>query len=142
MKSTLKLIVLLLIVLGTSCKKDNAEAKRKLAALTKAGWLTLKIEEKNADGSWKDVTGNPSPLDVDNLLIFRADGYCEVNEGPLKFPGNPQISFSGQWTFKDNATKIQVINDNLMEILELNDTKLQVLIVNLSPVRRFTFGHP
>ncbi len=142
MKSALKLFVLLLVVLGTSCKKDNAEAKRRLASLTKAGWLTLKIEEKNTDGSWKDITPAYSALEADNQLIFRDNGYCEINEGELKFPGNAQIAFSGEWTFTDNASKIQIIGGNLMEILELNDTKLQVLITKYSPVQRYTFGHP
>lgn len=142
MKSALKLFVVLLVILGTSCKKDNAEAKRRLAALTKAPWIILKIEEKNADGSWKDITGNPSPIDADNLRIFGAYGYYEENEGPLKLPGNPQIQYTGQWIFTEKANKIQIINAQLMDIVELNDTKFQVTVNKTSTVERVTFGHP
>ncbi len=143
MKSAFKLFTLLFIVLSTAaCKKDGPEAIARLNALTKSPWIVLKIEEKNADGSWRDITGYRSPIDIDNQRIFRADGYYEENEGPLKLPGNPQIQYTSQWKFTEKAEKVQIINSSLMEIVELNDTQFVVTVNKTSTVEKVTFGHP
>lgn len=144
MKSTLKLILAFVIVLGVSCKKEDSEIKQKTTLLTKAGWLTQKVEEKKTDGTWKDVTGTPLVTQQDDILLFRADGSYELNEGPLKFPGDPQVIASGTWTFLENGAKIQIVNGNLMQVIELTDTKLQVIVAGASPNpdQRYTFGHP
>lgn len=142
MKSAIKLMLLALIIFVSSCKKEESLAVKRLPLLTKAGWLTLKVEEKQTDGTWKDVTGTPPVTDADDLIIFYGDGAYELNEGPLRLPTDPQISLTGKWTFVDDGNKIQFIGTNLMEVLELSDTKLQTLITQYTPNQRYTFGHP
>jgi hypothetical protein len=144
MKSALKIFILLLVILGSSCKKDFKETQQKTISLTKPkGWLILKMEEKsNTSTAWEDITANISPLVVDNVLIFDPWFKWAINEGALKFPGDPQISASGTWQFTDNATKIQIVGGNLMDIVELTDTKLVTIVTTNGASLRYTYGHP
>lgn len=143
MKSAFKILALFLIILISSCKKDIKAVQEKTILLTKpSGWVTLKIEEKSTTGAWTDITGNPSPLDADNLLIFDPWFNWVVDEGPLKLPENRQVPAKGTWVFKDNETKIQIIDGNLMEIIELTATKLQTMVTADGTTKRYTYGHP
>ena len=141
MKNTIKALLLLLIVLGTSCKKDFEATQKKTLLLTKpVGWLTVKVEEKGTNGNWTDVTNTLTPFEIDNRLIFDPFGAWAIDEGPIKFPGNPQINASGIWLFLEDGKKIQIVNGNLMEIEELTESKLQTLVPG-TITRRYTFGH-
>ncbi len=143
MKISFKLLALFLVILTSSCKKDFKEVQQNTIHLTKkAGWLTLKIEEKNAAGAWINITGNPSPFDVDNLLIFDPFFNWIIDEGPLKLPENRQVPFFGTWMFTDNGTKIQITDGNLMQITELSESKLVTIVTAGGVTRRYTYGHP
>ncbi|MES2417572.1 MAG: hypothetical protein V4541_05260 [Bacteroidota bacterium] len=143
MKSALNVFLILLVVLGTSCKKDFKETQEKAILLTKpAGWLTLKTELKVDANNWVDITGTPLPTDADNLLIFDPWFSWAVSEGLTKVPGNAQIIANGTWNFIDNGTKIQITDGNLMEITELTETKLTVLVTADGLTKRYTYGHP
>lgn len=145
MKTSFKIVALFLIILVSSCKKDIQEKQNKIILLTKpSGWLVAKIEEKSTSSSpWVDITSTLSVFVVDNVLIFDPWYVWAVNEGSLKFPGNPQIPFSGTWSFTNNESKIQLDNGTVMEINDLTETSLQTTVVSTSGVtNRYTYKHP
>lgn len=143
MKISFKIFVLFAVILVSSCKKDFEAKQNKTLLLTKpSGWLTVKIEKKETNGSWTDITGGIGALDVDNVLIFDPYYKWAINEGALKFPGNPQIAANGSWSFVDNLSKIQFIGGNLVEIVELTDTSLQTTVTISGTTNRFTYKHP
>ncbi len=143
MKLAVKIFALFAIILVSSCKKDIEEKQNKIILLTKpAGWLTIKIEQKAANGSWTDITSGLSALDADNILIFDPYSVWAINEGAVKLPGNPQIAASGNWSFLDGETKIQFVGGNLAEIVELTETSLQYIVTVNSTTNRFTYKHP
>ncbi len=143
MNVSFKIFALFLIILASSCKKDIKERQNKTLLLTKpSGWLTIKIEQKSANGTWNDITSGIGPLDADNLLIFDPYYQWAINEGPLKFPGNPQIAAYGTWSFVDDATKIQFVGGNLAEITELTENSLQTVVTTTDATNRFTYRHP
>lgn len=143
MKLAVKLFAFLVIILASSCKKDIKEQQNKILLLTKpSGWLTVKIEQKAANGSWNDITSEIDPLAVDNILIFDPYYKWAINEGPLKLPGNPQIVASGSWKFMDEATKIQFVGGNLADIIELTETSLQTQVTTGTSISRYTYKHP
>jgi len=143
MKVAFKIFALFVIMLASSCKKDIEEKQQKIILLTKpSGWLILKSEEKQANGSWLDITANRNPFDVDNLLIFDPWLNWAVNEGALKLPGSPQIPFLGTWSFIDNETKIQLDNGTIMEIMVLTETSFQTMVTTNGTINRFTYKHP
>ncbi len=141
MKSALKILALLVIVLTASCKKEFKENQEKMAFLTKpSGWLRLKVEQKSSAGTWVDVTGNPSPLEKDNVLIFDPWYGWAINEGALKLPDASQILAAGNWSFVEKG--IQIEGANLMEISELSATRLIVIVNSTNSSTRYTYGHP
>ncbi|MGF1922558.1 MAG: hypothetical protein ACQUHE_00145 [Bacteroidia bacterium] len=143
MKSNFKIFALFIIVLLSSCKKEIEEKQNIILLLTKpSGWLTAKVEEKSATGTWTDITSKIGALDADNVLIFDPWYTWAVNEGALKIPGNAQIAASGTWEFKDNETKIQLKNGNLMEIIELTETAFQTVVTANGSTNRYTYKHP
>ena len=144
MKTTFKILALFIIVLASSCKKEIEEKQNKIILLTKpSGWITTKLEEKTANGSWTDITNTIDPFAVDNLLIFDPWYNWAINENVLKFPGSAQIPFYGTWQFVDNETKIQLKDNNLLEIIELTATSLQTIVTNANgTTNRFTYKHP
>ncbi|RYG22329.1 MAG: hypothetical protein EOO07_00150 [Chitinophagaceae bacterium] len=143
MKAAFKLFALFAIILVSSCKKDFEVKQNKILLLTKpSGWLTVKVEEKTANG-WLDLTSSMGPLAVDNILIFDPYYKWAINEGTLKLPGNPFLIASGEWSFTDNsATKIQFIGGNLAEIVELTETSMQYTVTSGATTNRFTYKHP
>lgn len=147
MKSIFKIFALVLVVLFSSCKKEIEERQNKIILLTKpSGWLTVKLEKKATNGAWEDVTTNIGPFEADNLLIFDPYYVWAVNEGALKFPGDPQIQSTGEWSFLDKETKVQLSQSgkigNLLEIIELTDTSLQLLVNSNGVTSRYTYKHP
>lgn len=132
MKSTLKIFIVLFVILGASCKKDENFVRKNMTYLNKAGWLTLKTEEKTSNGGWNDVTGTANK---DVLFFYRNGDYTILGTTNL----------TGKWMFVDNGKKIQILDGgNLMEILTLDDNTLEVLITKTAPAAdvRYTFGHP
>ncbi len=143
MKSAIKLFALFIIILLSSCKKDFEEKQNKIILLTKpSGWLTLKIEQKSSTGAWADITSGIGPLDVDNLLIFDPWYKWAVNEGALKLPGNSQIAASGNWSFLNEETKIQLEGANALDIVELTETSLILEVAANGVTNRYTYKHP
>lgn len=147
MKLASKILALFVIIILSSCKKDYEDRQNKTLLLTKpTGWLTVKIEKKEANGSWTDITSAVAALDVDNVLIFDPYYVWAINEGALKLPGNPQIAASGNWNFTDNnATKIQFVGGNIAELTELTETSMQYIVTVggiSSSTNRFTYKHP
>jgi len=143
MKLTLKIVALFAIILISSCKKEFKDRQNKTLLLTKpVGWLTVKIEQNVANGSWVDITSSLDVFAVDNILIFDPYYVWAINEGALKFPGGPQIVAQGSWNFIDDATKIQFVGGNTAEITELTETSLQYVVTNSGSTNRFTYKHP
>ncbi|MEJ5993936.1 hypothetical protein WG904_05825 [Pedobacter sp. Du54] len=143
MKSAIKIFALFAIILISSCKKDFKDRQDKTVLLTKpTGWVTVKIEQRAENGTWNDITSDLNAFAVDNLLIFDPYYVWAINEGPIKFPGNPQIVASGSWRFTDDATKIQFVGGNLAEITELTETSLQYIVTANGATNRFTYKHP
>jgi len=143
MKSTFKLLTIVLIVLFASCKKEIEDKQNKIILLTKpSGWVTSKLEQKLANGSWVDITGNIGAFEADNLLIFDPWYSWAIDERVLKLPGSPQIPFSGTWSFTDKETKIQFKDGNLLEIVELTETAFIVTTVSNGETVRYTYRHP
>lgn len=142
MKIALKILALLFLMITVSCKKDFEENQEKIILLTKPeGWIRLKVEEKLPTGAWLDVTGYPSPIDKDNMLIFDPWYNWVLNEGKLKLQESPFIIDLGKWSFVDKG--IQLLDGDLMELNELSATSLVVTINK--PARtsmRYTYGHP
>lgn len=144
MKIFFKIFALSLIILASSCKKDIQEKQNKIILLTKpSGWLTAKIEEKQtSDGTWVDVTYTIGVFEVDNVLIFDPWFVWAINEGALKLPGDAQIPLSGNWSFSNNESKIELDNGTVMELNELTETSMQTLITTNGVTRRYTYKHP
>ncbi|HTM97767.1 MAG TPA: hypothetical protein VL088_03445 [Pedobacter sp.] len=141
MKSALKVLALLVIIVTASCKKDFKETQERTVLLTKpSGWLQLKLEQKSPTGTWLDITGNPLPSEKDNALIFDPWYGWTINEGALKLPGSGQVIASGTWSFVDKG--VQIKDGNLMEISELTETSLIVIVNSATGSYRYTYGHP
>ncbi|SFH10365.1 hypothetical protein [Pedobacter insulae] len=141
MKSALKILFVLLVVLTSSCKKEFKETQEKMALLTKrSGWITLKVEKKSSTGTWLDITGTPLPHEKDNALIFDPWYKWAIDAGLLKLPGDAQIIAYGSWSFVDKG--IQIEEGNLMEINELTETSLIVIVNSTTESFRYTYGHP
>jgi hypothetical protein len=143
MKLTLKIIALFAIIFVSSCKKDFEQRQNRTLLLTKpAGWVTLKIEQKETNGSWTDITSGVDPFDRDNVLIFDPYYVWAINEGLLRYPGNPIIAAQGTWSFVDDATKIQFVGGNTAELTELTETSMQYTVTTSTSTNRFTYKHP
>ncbi|RZK41539.1 MAG: hypothetical protein EOO90_10905 [Pedobacter sp.] len=146
MKNTFKLLSFFLLVFFSSCKKEIQERQDKTIFLTKpSGWLTSKYEQQ-VSGQWIDITSTITPFDADNLLIFDPWGGWAIHEGALKLPGNAQVPFSGEWSFEEYETKIQLKQGdrvaNLMQIIELTENSFQVLVNDRGTTLRYTYKHP
>jgi hypothetical protein len=141
MKTALKILALLVVMISVSCKKDFKENQEKMILLTKAeGWVRLKVELKLPTGEWLNVTGYPTAIEKDNLLIFDPWYNWVLNEGKLKLQESPFIIDLGKWSFVEKG--IQLEEGDLMELNELSETTLIVTINSTVQTKRYTYGHP
>lgn len=142
------LTVVLVIVTSTvvtSCgKKDPGPqptpSKSKMTLLTQKAWININIE-KLKNGVWVNDFGTPPTTALDDQYVFKSNGDFELNEGPTKASGSSQIIDTGKWIFVENETKIQIVGNDLIEIIELTDDKLQFKVLSSVP-ERWTFKHP
>jgi hypothetical protein len=141
MKIAFKIFTLLFLIITVSCKKDFKESQEKMILLTKPeGWVRLKVELKLPTDEWVNITGVPTAIEKDNLLVFDPWYNWVLNEGKLKLEESPYIIDLGKWSFVEKG--IQLEEGDLMEVNELSETSLIVTINSTIQTRRYTYGHP
>jgi hypothetical protein len=141
MKIAFKIFTLLFLMITVSCKKDFKESQEKMILLTKPeGWVRLKVELKLPTDEWVNITGVPTAIEKDNLLVFDPWYNWVLNEGKLKLEESPYIIDLGKWSFVEKG--IQLEEGDLMEVNELSETSLIVTINSTIQTRRYTYGHP
>lgn len=147
MKLSLKLIAIAVVFLLSSCDKEGKDIQRQMIYLTKtSGWKVAKLEKLGTDKKWLDITSTINALDADDFYVFDPFGNYWLDEGPLKFPGDPQIPYTATWYFKEDGAKIQIVDTSgpgdLYEINELNDATFVATVQRNADTFRYTFAHP
>ncbi|MCY1545700.1 hypothetical protein D9M68_816520 [compost metagenome] len=142
MKLALKTLFLVLVVFGTSCKKEEKEIQKKLILLTSpAGWIMEKTELAIGD-TWEDITSYTPPIDADNILTLYPTYEWKKEEGATKLPENAQLIGFGYWSLIDKQSKIQFEDGDLLEITNLTKDQLQVTVAENIFIKRYTYMHP
>ncbi|RZK49019.1 MAG: hypothetical protein EOO99_07725 [Pedobacter sp.] len=141
MKILFRFLLLTFLAINlASCAKDSKEEQKKLIQLTTPkGWLRVKIETTTGNGQWTDVTGNLTPLEVDNLLFFGPNYVWWEDEGGIKFPGDPQLIDHGKYSLIQDRTQLLKDNGELYEILELSKSSLILKTTKNNVVQKTTY---
>lgn len=127
------IIALAASMLVVSCKKEdntntnnNNPQPTKKEMLTAKPWkLTSLVDENN-----NDIFPTFNSCDKDNQDVFKADGAYQYDGGSVKCnSSDPQIRYSGTWSFTNSETKLSIANwvgsrTGDLTIKELTSTKL------------------
>jgi hypothetical protein len=132
--STITLTILLLIT--SSCKKDEAAAptKEQLLTTTKGWVLTAKTIVVTGQTSEADYFALIAACKKDNISIFTTDGKINGDEGATKCSsGDPQKTDAfATWAFNTDKTSLTVTNvgsssgPTVYTILDLSSTILKI----------------
>jgi len=134
MKPKIQSIVLLLMITITlSCKKDNDEpaAKTKTELITSGSWkrtafIANPAYDWNADGTFDtNLLNTMFPCEKDNFETYQTNGLVITDEGVTKCnPSDPQ-TWSVSWRFSNNETKLIWDIGDEYTLLELTATTLK-----------------
>ncbi len=142
MKILIRLFLLASVLGFSSCAKETKDEQKKLILLTNPkGWLTTKIERQDGNG-WVDVTNQLTPLQEDNLSFYKPDLVWWDDEGPVKFPGDPQIIDYGNYALIQDLSQIQKDNGDLLEIVELTKESMILVRTKNNITTRTTYKIP
>ena len=139
MKRKFQLQLLMLMITASfiglsSCEKDDDDntAKTKTELLTTGSWKRTALISNTAydwygDGTFAtDVLSAMKPCEKDNLDTYRNNGTGDVNEGTTKCaPTDPQ-TWTFNWAFANNETKIVFDGFDEYILVELTATTLKL----------------
>jgi hypothetical protein len=131
---TTGILVLLLLVLGISCSKDdkNVPLPVSRAQLLARSWKQSDLLAAIPGGTPNSVFNTVlTACQRDNIWTFSSDGTYVVTEGASKCnAGDPDTATSGTWQLIENDTKI-IIDDikeapQTLAIAELTSSSLKI----------------
>lgn len=157
LKSTIKSFLLLLgLIIYSSCKKENAVSISRTALLTSGPWKLTAFTfhgDSDGDGIIDPVDKDVYPSEAcakDDLTIYNADGSGIFDQGPYKCNSMPQ-SYTFSWTFSypdgsidESVIKLQNSPFVALSIVELSTTTLKVkdlLPSSSNEFFLFTYSH-
>jgi len=118
----------LLIVAGSSCKKDESDKPvSKTDLLTTGTWkVTAFHEDDEGDGVFeRDIFPQLEACYTDNYYTFKANGQFEMNEGTAKCDdADPQADVTN-WQLTQDEKNLVIDTDSYV-IEELSATTLKV----------------
>lgn len=147
------LLVLGLVILTGSCKKDKEDdPKTKTELLTTGSWKFTAFtvdppypifdDQGNIIGTSDDVLGNMDDCSVNDIHSFKTDNTFTFDEGATKCdPADPQ-TISGTWLFKTDETVLSITQDGYTQdniILELTESVLKVKYTEVSASTNYTY---
>lgn len=134
MRKTNLLLIIALIFLTLSCKKDDETTKKDL--LSGKNWVVTALTITpgiNIGGGVviSDLYAQTDDCTNDDISNFAASGNYTFEEGPTKCDVNdPQVSDTGTWTFNSDETILVITSSSgyvvNFKIQELTASKLIV----------------
>lgn len=128
-KIALPLLVILIVTVFTSCKKDDdtttPSTPNTFELLTAKTWITTDATLKGVN-----VFATLETCYSDNIYYFIVDGTFITDEGATKCNANDEQFIKGTWELTENNTKLKT-NGKLIEISEITANKL--VIVETTP---------
>ena len=125
------LVVPILWLFLSGCKKDDHEVVSKTALLTSKGWIVTAHTFSPAfdfDGDGVDDSNLYQFYDdciKDDITKFYTNGKGDYDEGATKCdPGDPQTTHFS-WSFTTNESKL-VIDTDVADVVELTSTVLKL----------------
>ncbi|MFT3946026.1 MAG: hypothetical protein QM763_03550 [Agriterribacter sp.] len=131
------------IILGTvaSCKKEDKKSKTEL--LTAASWK-VKATVAVSGSTSIDLFSTQDECYKDNLYSFKTDNTIVIDEGAKKCDEEDDQSYSADWSFAENETKLIIDEQNLtLESLTASELKLSYTSTenDITYTYTITFGH-
>lgn len=146
--SYLALVVLGLMTMLWSCKKDNNNPpKTRTELITQANW---RFKTATANGS--DVSGLIQDCQKDNIISFAANGNGNMNEGATKCNSGDPDDTPFTWNFASSETVLNISTalyangSNTLTLVSLTETELVVEMPYNPPfgssvLMKITFNH-
>lgn len=132
MKKPIFFLLGLALLLGVSCKKDDAADKPKADLLTNGKWkISASVATFSVLGTTQtlDIYALIEDCDLDNFFIFQSAGVLIADEGADRCDANEPQQVEGTWELTQNETHLKVTGTDLDfegEIVELTASKLVI----------------
>jgi hypothetical protein len=155
MKKPIQLAALLLIMAGVlpfqACKKDeNNTPKTKTELITTGSWKMTAFTINPAIDFDLDGDTESNLFDIldgcakDDFTTFKTNGTAEGNEGASKCDNADPQTYSLDWSFASNETKLNLDGDEY-DLVELTATKLKIsasfVVAGVTYTQELTFSH-
>jgi len=138
MKLKIQSITLLLmttiITTALSCKKDEDDktSKTKTELITTGTWkLTAYTSTPAYDWYGNGVFATNilaalNPCEADGFDTYKTNGTAEINEGALKCDAGDPQTFTANWQFTNNESKIMYDGFDEYELVDLTETTMRL----------------
>ncbi|MBK8502717.1 MAG: hypothetical protein IPL46_11140 [Saprospiraceae bacterium] len=123
MKTTM-LLIMSILLLASSCRKDNEDAIDRSKMLTEGAWqINALTIEPAIDWFGTTVTNVYAQLPScvkDNLTIFKTNGVVNYDEGSSKCDPNEPQTTTGTWAFNVDQTILSMTSEGETESWNLS----------------------
>jgi len=138
MKPKIQLFALPLMIISIatflSCEKDkeNPAVKTKTELITTGTWK-LTAYTSNPAYDWygtgdyaTDILAALNPCEADGFDTYKTNGTVEINEGALKCDAGDPQTFTANWQFTNNESKIMYDGFDEYELVDLTETTMRL----------------
>lgn len=128
MKKLLLLSTLFFLLSAPACNKDDEDVAPTKTQLVSKTWKITELKVTIGTEVFDSLSVLPACA-LDNVVKILANGSYTYEEGATKCdPSDPQVVFSGNWSFQSNETKINLDGD-IWDVVVLSPTLLKIRIV-------------